>query len=371
MKFDVSVVVPLYNAEKFIRFCVDSLLNQTLERVEVVIVDDCSPDNSLNLCRELYGNNEKVQIIQQPKNAGPGAARNRGIKEARGEYIAFLDSDDEMMPFNLERFFTVAKKYDADVVHSNQVNTVFPLDDGSVPLEMLNHPENTLRYILDRGETITEIQTLTMDISQRLDILMQRRLHWLVCNKMIRRSLIVDNGLFFPDTKLAEDAVFCLQCLLTAKNYVLMPGGWHIFRMNPESLTRGKMTANTVIGAVQSQLEIVKTMKAIAKNIPALQDRTNFNIALTSVLFSIEGYMLRFAFNDVGAEALRKDDKLAGLFRENFGDNAPYVEFLFYQLHEVYPVLPKLFVTDPEEFERVRLAFKEAKAAGKEFILKR
>ena len=108
MRFDVSVVIPLYNAERFIRVCVDSVLNQTLENVEAVIVDDSSPDNSLNLCRELYGNNERVQIVQQPENKGPGAARNRGVLEARGEYIAFLDSDDEMMPDNLQRIFTVA-----------------------------------------------------------------------------------------------------------------------------------------------------------------------------------------------------------------------------------------------------------------------
>ena len=120
MKFDVSVVIPLYNAKKFIRACVDSVLNQTLKNVEVVIVDDCSTDDSLAYCRELYGNNDRVRIFQQPKNGGPGAARNRGVQEAEGEYIAFLDSDDEMMPFNLERIFTVAKQYDAAVRYIEQ-----------------------------------------------------------------------------------------------------------------------------------------------------------------------------------------------------------------------------------------------------------
>ena len=370
MKFDISVVVPMYNAERFIRFCVDSALNQTLKNVEVVVVDDRSSDNSLNLCRELYGNNERVQILQQPENRGPGATRNRGIREASGEYIAFLDSDDAMVPENLERMFTAAKKYDADVLHNNQMKITLPLNDGSIPIDILSSPDYLLTIQLDKGESITDIETLPMNLTQRLDRWKEGRIQWSVCNKMIRRSLIMENNIIFHDMKMAEDALFCLQCLLTAKNYVMMPGGGYVVRTNEASLTRGVKTVDTIIKAVQIQLDIVKHLKAVSEKIPALQDEANFNTAVSTLLNSVEKFSLRAAFKGIGPESLRADGNLSDLFRKNFGDKAPYVEFLFFQLHEILPDERKSSPDDPETMEKIKQALKEARALGREFVLK-
>ena len=80
MDYKVSVIVPMYKAVRFIKPAVEGLLAQTLKELEVIIVDDCSPDDSLEKCRELYGNHERVQILAQPRNMGPGEARNTGIK---------------------------------------------------------------------------------------------------------------------------------------------------------------------------------------------------------------------------------------------------------------------------------------------------
>ena len=371
MKADVSVVIPLYNAEKFIRVCVDSVLNQTLKDVEVVIVDDCSTDGSLALCRELYGQNERVRIFQQPKNGGPGAARNRGVREARGEYIAFLDSDDEMIPCNLERMFTAAKKYDADVLHTNSVKVMVPLDDGQVPVEMLGHQDDTFIHVFDIGEIIKEIQVLPADLSQRLARWKEGQIHWFMGNKMFRREFILANDIVFPSVGLAEDAVFSLQCLMTAKNYVLMPGCWVLFRINPASLTRSAKTVGSTIKSVQAELEVVKMLSELAEKMPFLQDKVNFNAAVDTILDSMEVFSVRYCFQDVGEKALRESKDFSALFNEKFGDNAPYVEFLFYQLHEVYPELPKLFFLHIEALEEIKRDLKKAHAAGEELIVRR
>ena len=377
MKYDVSVVVPMYNAENFIRPCVDSALNQTLKNVEVIIVDDRSTDNSLQLCRELYGSNERVRIVQQPVNHGPGAARNTGIREAHGEYIAFLDSDDEMLPEHLQCMFTAAKEHDADVIHNDCLRIMLPLEDGTIPAEMLDYPDNILINRMDIGEAITDIHALSDDLAQRFDLWKKGGLHIHVGNKLFRRSLIVDNGLSFPEAKfaggtmLAEDELFCLQCILTAKNYVRMPGGWYLIRFNDTSATRIAKTVIKVINAVQSQLEAVNFLRAISERIPFLKNEANFTAAVNTVLREIENFAVRSNYQDAGQECLRADEKFSALFREEFGDKAPYVEFLFYQLHETYPKLPKLFVLDPEALEDVRRAFNEAKASGKDFIIER
>lgn len=98
----VSVVIPLYNREKTIQRAVDSVLNQTYENIEVIVVDDCSNDKSIEKLHK-YEKDGRVRIFYQDKNSGANAARNRGIQEARGEYIAFQDSDDEWLPCKLER----------------------------------------------------------------------------------------------------------------------------------------------------------------------------------------------------------------------------------------------------------------------------
>ena len=369
MSADISVIMPLYNAKDYLKLAVDSVLNQTHKNIELLIVDDCSTDGSLDLCRELYGNNERVRIIQQAENKGPGAARNRGISEARGEYIAFIDSDDEMMPDNLDRMFKAAKENDADVLHNNHSRIALPLEDGTMPLELLDYPDSTVVMQLDLGESITGIKILPDDLTERLSIWSKGSISWSVTNKMIRRSLIAENGIVFPDMTFAEDAVFCLQCMLNAKNYVLMPGGWYVVRINASSLTRKANAAKKVVNAIRSQLNVIKNLKAISEKIPVLKDETNFNLAVKTLLTSIEGFSLRLSYQEAGQEEIRKEETFSALFRESFGANAPYAEFLFFQLHEVYPKLPGVLAS-PEDCAKIRQAIKEAKASGKEFVMK-
>ena len=135
---DVSVIIPLYNAEKYIQTCVDSVLNQTLKNIEVIIIDDCSTDKSFELCKKLYGEDKRVVLLQQEKNGGPGLARNSGIKRATGKYIAFTDSDDQMIPDTLLKMFNAAEKYNADVLHAT--GFLICRGDNSLP-NLLELPE--------------------------------------------------------------------------------------------------------------------------------------------------------------------------------------------------------------------------------------
>ena len=89
----VSIIVPIYNVERFLDRCMDSLLNQTLKDIEIIMVDDGSPDNCPQMCDEYAKNDSRVKVIHK-KNAGLGMARNSGLEIATGEYVAFVDSDD-------------------------------------------------------------------------------------------------------------------------------------------------------------------------------------------------------------------------------------------------------------------------------------
>ena len=102
MEPKVSVIIPVYNVEKYLGPCLDSILGQTLNNIEVICVDDGSTDRSLEILREYEKRDARVKVLTQP-NTNAGAARNKGIQQARGEYLSFLDSDDHFDPTMLEK----------------------------------------------------------------------------------------------------------------------------------------------------------------------------------------------------------------------------------------------------------------------------
>ena len=111
----VSVILPVYNVEKYLKQCMDSIVNQTLKDIEIICVDDGSTDASLSILKEYEKEDDRVKVICQ-QNAGAGAARNNGLSIATGEYLSFLDSDDFFSLDMLEKSYAEAKKEDADLI---------------------------------------------------------------------------------------------------------------------------------------------------------------------------------------------------------------------------------------------------------------
>ena len=107
----ISVVVPAWRAEKTLAAALDSVLAQTWREIEVLVVDDASPDGTLALAESYAARDPRVRVIAQKENGGVSRARNRGVREARGEWIAFLDSDDLWMPEKLERQMALAAQH--------------------------------------------------------------------------------------------------------------------------------------------------------------------------------------------------------------------------------------------------------------------
>lgn len=111
----ISVIVPVYNAEQYLERCVKSILNQTLKSIEVILIDDGSPDNCPSICDDFAKKDERIKVFHQ-ENAGVAAARNVGIRKAQGDYITFVDSDDYLEPEMYAEMFQKAKDYNCDVV---------------------------------------------------------------------------------------------------------------------------------------------------------------------------------------------------------------------------------------------------------------
>ena len=112
----ITVIVPVFNAEKWINKCIDSLLNQTYKNIEILLVDDKSEDNSLRILEQYAKNNEKIRIIIKETNSGVSDSRNIGIKNSKGKFITFVDADDTIDKDFIKQSYEIALKNNADIV---------------------------------------------------------------------------------------------------------------------------------------------------------------------------------------------------------------------------------------------------------------
>lgn len=156
----VSVIIPLYNAEKYIGECLTSIVNQTFQDFEIVIADDCSTDNSRAVVENFFANfGDRLKLLRLPTNSGcPGFPRNFALKEACGKYVFFVDSDDLLNDTALEDFYKVAEDFNADVVYSEKCLS-FDDEHGAVSAEITR---------FQSGKYVTEPTLETFDINERM-----------------------------------------------------------------------------------------------------------------------------------------------------------------------------------------------------------
>lgn len=114
----LSVIVPIYNVEKFLRRCIDSIINQSYSNLEIILVDDGSPDNCGKICDEYAALDNRIKVIHQA-NGGLSAARNIGIDSATGEYVAFIDSDDYIASNMYDEMISLMETNDLDIISCN------------------------------------------------------------------------------------------------------------------------------------------------------------------------------------------------------------------------------------------------------------
>lgn len=192
MKDMISIIVPVYNGEAFIKECVDSIVKQTISNLEIILVDDGSIDGTLDILCSLAVDDNRIKIIHQD-NGGVSKARNRGIDEAQGEWIVFVDADDVIQPDYCESLLETAKQMNSDVLIAGA------LDEEGAKIISDQIPR-LVHACLSFNET---------DYSYNIDA------PW---GKIFRTSLIKNQQIRFPEKLVrSEDAFFCMNAYLKAK----------------------------------------------------------------------------------------------------------------------------------------------------------
>ena len=205
----LSVVIPIYNVEKYLDLALSSLQNQSFSNYEVILVDDCGSDNSIQVAKH-YVSDPRFKIVQNPQNLGLADARNRGIKCAQGKYIFFFDSDDFLPQHFLKSVMSQFKQHKVDIVCFNRT-------------DFCNEEE--VRK-LSNSEVIDFQRT---DGSNLLRLLLQKKVETTAWSYIIKRELIEQNHLYFSSGRLFEDTDFTpalFACVKKAIILKLFPSGY-------------------------------------------------------------------------------------------------------------------------------------------------
>lgn len=197
----VSVIIPVYNVENYLKQCLDSIIRQTLNNIEIICVDDSSTDGSKKILDEYKEKDHRVRVVSQP-NKGAGAARNNGLLMARGKYVSFLDSDDFFEPDMLELAYEKAEEDEADFV-------VFKSDQYYTEKEKFVEVPWTLRE--------KEIPPYTpFNHRQMTDNIFKVFVGW-AWDKLYNRDFVLKNHLLFQEQRTSNDLLFVFSAVAIAK----------------------------------------------------------------------------------------------------------------------------------------------------------
>ncbi len=199
---EVSIIIPVYNAEKYVARCLDSLFQQTVQDFEIICIDDCGTDDSKSILYEYQQKYpDQLIILENKKNCGAGQSREHGIAQASGTYLVFVDSDDYLAPDYLKTYLEAMKKHPCDIMIGG-----FIKDRGG---RLENHAVS---------DSVWSVVTYPM-----------------TCAKMWKKDFITKNGIHFGTTSCAEDTYFSLTAYIHNATYHILDYEGYFYYQNPQS----------------------------------------------------------------------------------------------------------------------------------------
>ncbi len=230
----LSIVVPVYNTEKYLQRCMDSITNQTLKDIEIIIVDDGSAENCAVLCDEISKTDSRIKVVHK-KNGGLGFARNSGIEAATGEYIGFVDSDDYIETAMYETLYNAAKKNNADLCVSGLC---------FVGGNMFSETGADTKKVYFKEETVftkADMKKLLLGVVGALPSEPDDSRYGVsVCKNIFKTSVLHEKGIRFLSEReiLSEDTLFMVDYIKSAESAVGMPGAYYCYCRNEDSLSK-------------------------------------------------------------------------------------------------------------------------------------
>lgn len=254
----ITIVVPCYNVEKYVEKCVDSILKQTYKNIEVILVEDCSTDNTYNIIKKYPKLDKRVKLIKNEKNGGLSFSRNAGIKAASGKYIGFIDSDDYVNETFYEGLMGAIKKEKAEVAVCD-IRVIYEDIDTQQLVTAFSNEEFNLRNVVNSGLAAS------------------------ACNKLFKKELI--EQYLFEVGKLNEDIAVVIPALINAKAIAYSPESYYYYIQRGGSIQNSSFSDRRfdIFAGVETTLERIKKNK----NYEDLKDDLVYNQLIAMFLFVI------------------------------------------------------------------------------------
>lgn len=249
--YKITVGFPVYNVESYVRQSLTSILDQDFDNYEIIVVDDCGTDNSINVIKNIIGNHpngEKVRIISHLGNEGLAEARNTAIKNAKGKYIYFLDSDDYITPNALSTLYSAAEKYQADVVwgsnYKQREEKIWTENDDILPHRIFQKDGEFTSYLYSKLKD--DLPNTAWNILFSMDFLNR-------------------NNLQFPNIRFQEDIAFDEIFHPCIKKAVMLPDLTYYYLLREDSLMNVQSRESINNHEVDRSYELCKLLKSNCK----------------------------------------------------------------------------------------------------------
>ena len=229
----ISIIIPIYKVEKYLKRCVESVRKQTLTDLEIILVDDGSPDDCPRICDEYLKEDSRIKVIHK-QNGGLASARNAGMNIATGNYLFFLDSDDWLELDGMQRLYETAEKYQVDFVRYRAIRTGWPGMEENAPC-MVEEVRELQEGLYDKKRIVNEIYPRLLATSQ-----LPMGAVVGACGSLYRTDFLRKNHLlFYEEIKFSEDLIFSANVVRAANSFYFIdsPGVYHYF-YNPNSISK-------------------------------------------------------------------------------------------------------------------------------------
>lgn len=318
----ISVIIPLYNAEKYLAVCLESILIQTFQDYEVIVVDDCSTDSSPAIAEsylERFGG--RLKIIYLPENTGSGSIpRNVGINFSRGKYVYFVDNDDFLIDNALETLYNFAEKYQADIVCMERA---FSCGEELFPNESDVGEIGLIPPRLFTNEPLIEVENLAERVEKFLRFSFGHP-PWL---KFLRRDFLVRNNLYLPEVKISDDLIWTFELICLAKKILRVPTTLYFYRTNTQSVMNKKRPPEQEIRHWTNPLITgIDSLNEFMNGFELFNDKNNLRLYVLNFFAKIQLDFMSNAFNSLDRHEVYK------IFCEEFskskGDHTALISYL-------------------------------------------
>ncbi len=262
----ISIIVPVYNVAQYIEECVGSLTRQTYKNIEIILINDCSKDNSLEICQKLADKDARIKVINNEKNLGVSYTRNHGLQIAKGKYILFVDSDDVVDEQLCELAINEMKVHKVDTVHwgykkfNDETHKVFYEKDAVMKNSgVITQPDITNKFLPYFTISYDDLYTWFRSDKSFNEIIYNKKQPGYCYRYLMSKKIIDNNNLMFcENVGYGEDLIFVSEYLLCCKSMSIMNKKLYYYRDRPGSAMHSKHSVEEKMGSIMAKNNILR-----------------------------------------------------------------------------------------------------------------